>query len=278
LHFLANANPVHHEIDSVRNNGTFVDQDNLVKLENDQWVTLPAQELLRQHPKRSYDDSSPLAWRKNDAWFVATRPGPQVTNFDLYWLKGPKKEDIVGPMQLPGWKGAIRLAGFSVSAQGEIALLGAEAFANGRDVEKKFVARLFHPVGELQFTYSDLPAPPLKDIKQWEWSPQGKLYATGEKGSYAMEIFSLNGSVWEKEGEARQAQQAGLLFQPRLFFAYDGKPILTWMDFHPCGGCYVGSDFDYDGLAIVIEIVFGALAIGAAVAVARRLKRRGATS
>ena len=92
--------------------------------------------------------------------------------FDLeaYWVKGPRKEDIFGPMFLESWRRRVSCYFFAVSSVGSIAMIGGTGDLN--NVSGQF-GRLYHRRKDLH-TNQDLPLPPASEGTPdcFDWSPR----------------------------------------------------------------------------------------------------------
>ena len=194
-----------------------------VGLEGVRWVELPAQALVRPRFER-------IAWRRDDAWFIRRRTEADQSSLEAYWVKGPRKEDIVGPLRLESWKGNVECLEFAVAPDGTIALFGSTGDPNDR---KTWFGRLYRPRKDLTFVPSELPVLPGPSFIPlcFEWSPRGLLHVVISVHAGKIAIDRFEKDRWVACGEA--SQNVWRIFGPRLFFRDDGTPIVVWQDFLP---------------------------------------------
>ncbi len=224
VHFLGGAEPVRHfvagkEIPDPRQN------HNLMRLDENRFVPLPAQDLVRKH-------HGTMVWRKNDAWYFVPRNADGQTQLDAYWVKGARANDVVGPIRLGDWKARLTFRQFAISDQGMIAVLGWEGKLDNLDTARTF-GQLFRPNGDQRYERSELPPLPAKYTEHLAWSPTGSLFVTTLREGRTIEVFSLAGAKWERKNKAEQPMEIGLIWDPRLFFRTNGEPVVVWEDFVP---------------------------------------------
>ena len=207
----------------------------LVGLEGEQWVPVPAQDLVQEPNEivgyfRNGKMHGSIYWRAHDAWLFRMRSKGDRSTLEAYWVKGPRKEDIFGPMFLESWRQRVSCYFFAVSSVGSIAMIGRTGDLN--NVSGQF-GRLYHQRKDLTYESQDLPLPPASEGTPdcFDWSPRGVLHAVVRQKDRKSEIHRFENGRWLPCGDFNQRRW--FIFNPRLFFHDNGEPIVVWEDFLP---------------------------------------------
>jgi hypothetical protein len=81
-------------------------------------------------------------------------------------------------------------------------------------------------------TVEKTPQLPCASVEHFEYSPKAELVLT-DCGRQSVKVYALRAGSFQKIAEASQPPSEGRVFDPKLFFGSDGKPIVTWEDFFP---------------------------------------------
>ena len=194
-----------------------------VGLDGDRWVPLAAETHLSETDKQ-------IVWRKDDAWlFRQRRDGLQLT-LVAYWLKGPRKADITGPIRVGSWDNEVFLLDFAVSGDRTVAVFGRLRDPNNHTGQ---FLRLIRLLPDRAIETGDLPFPPIpgQTPSLFDWSPRGVLFAVTMRNVRTIVVHRFENRRWIECGEVSQPRYQ--IFDPHLFFRDDGQPIVVWRDFLP---------------------------------------------
>jgi hypothetical protein len=199
------------------------DQYFLLGLEGEKWIPLAAQNLIRG----GFCD---VCWRKDDAWLFRLRADGGQSILEAYWLKGPREQDITGPLRLETWAGRVFCWNLAVSADGTIAMFGTVGDLNNH---KDQFGRVYRQRGDGAFDASDLPFPPTPaNIPHCvNWSPRRVLFAVTRTDSRSFVVHRYENDHWVASGDVSQPRF--FVHDLKLFFRDDGEPIVVWEDFLP---------------------------------------------